>query len=404
MDTDPQYRDYNYEILPPVNFTITAAGLAQVLLRWEPNPDQEQGGAQLGYHVKIDSPQEADYETRSTWSRRTAELHRGLRASVRTISWAGPTLPASAWVTTSLEAPPGLLGSAAVNLTCNTNTSAPQPGHLWAHSVSLHCSWHSGPDAPQDTQYFLSYRYGARKEECPEYHRDTQGRNVACWFPTTAIRGKGLEPLAVQVTGNSEVAAIRTLDRLFSLPAIDCVNPPVNVTAEVQGPRVSIQWEKPVSFFPARCFRYEVRLCNKRSGSLQTETTDSTSFVSFIASPAVSSVRVRAALSPACRAEGAWGAWSSPIHVGSEVQTPSWDWLPITLTVAGCGGLLATSLICRLCHLWTKLCPPVPAPKSSMKEFLVALNYEKPGPSTVEPEVVTQVEEPGLDVPGDTRL
>lgn len=32
--------------------------MAQVLLRWEPNPDQEQMNVKLGYHVKINAPQE----------------------------------------------------------------------------------------------------------------------------------------------------------------------------------------------------------------------------------------------------------------------------------------------------------------------------------------------------------
>lgn len=47
-------------LLPPVNFTIKAINLAQVLLRWEPNTDQEQRNVQLGYHVKINAPQEED--------------------------------------------------------------------------------------------------------------------------------------------------------------------------------------------------------------------------------------------------------------------------------------------------------------------------------------------------------
>lgn len=35
-------------------------GLAQVLLRWDPNPDQEPGAITLGYHVKIHAPEDED--------------------------------------------------------------------------------------------------------------------------------------------------------------------------------------------------------------------------------------------------------------------------------------------------------------------------------------------------------
>lgn len=47
-------------LLPPVNFTIKATGLAQVRLHWDPNPDQEQSNFDLQYHVKINAPQEDD--------------------------------------------------------------------------------------------------------------------------------------------------------------------------------------------------------------------------------------------------------------------------------------------------------------------------------------------------------
>lgn len=47
-------------LLPPVNFTIKATGIAQVLLHWDPNPDQEQSNVDLRYHVKIHAPQEDD--------------------------------------------------------------------------------------------------------------------------------------------------------------------------------------------------------------------------------------------------------------------------------------------------------------------------------------------------------
>lgn len=47
-------------LLPPTNFTINVTGLAQVLLRWEPNPHQEPGNVELGYRVRINAPQEED--------------------------------------------------------------------------------------------------------------------------------------------------------------------------------------------------------------------------------------------------------------------------------------------------------------------------------------------------------
>ncbi|XP_054554911.1 interleukin-5 receptor subunit alpha-like [Talpa occidentalis] len=103
--------DPKISLLPPVNFTVGVAGLAQVLLRWEANPAQELGSAALGYQVKIHAPEEVDYETPKTQSRRAITLHQGLSASVRTILLAGgPDRPASPWVSAALDAPPGEAG------------------------------------------------------------------------------------------------------------------------------------------------------------------------------------------------------------------------------------------------------------------------------------------------------
>lgn len=44
------------EVFPPVGFTLTVSALAQVLLHWKPNPNQEQKNYTVRYDVKILSP------------------------------------------------------------------------------------------------------------------------------------------------------------------------------------------------------------------------------------------------------------------------------------------------------------------------------------------------------------
>ncbi|NIG59762.1 interleukin-5 receptor subunit alpha [Pontoporia blainvillei] len=303
-------------LLPPVNFTIKAINLAQVLLHWEPNTDQEQRNVQLGYHVKINAPQEEDYETRNTESRRVTILHKGFSASVQTVPWNDRSLQPSSWVSAELRAPPGSPGTSIVNLTCTTNTKANNYTHLPPYQVSLHCTWLVGKDAPEDTQYFLYYRYGSWTEECQEYSKDTLQRNIACWFPRTFINSKGRDSLAVYVNGSSEEAVIKPFDELFALHAIDRVNPPAKVTAEIEGTCLSIQWEKPVSAFPVHCFDYEVKIYNTRKGYFQIEKMTTNTFISVIDGISEYSIQVRAAVSSVCRAVGPSSEWSQPIYVG----------------------------------------------------------------------------------------
>ncbi|XP_012613326.2 interleukin-5 receptor subunit alpha isoform X1 [Microcebus murinus] len=389
-------------LLPPVNFTIKVTGLAQVLLHWEPNPDQKPRNVNLEYHVKINAPQDDDYETRNTESKCVTILHRGFSASVQTILWHGPSLLASSWVSAELKAPPGSPGTSVVNLTCTTNTAADNGSSLWPYQVSLRCTWLVGQDAPEDTQYFLYYRYGSQTEECQEYSKDALKRNIACWFPRTFIQGKGRDWLAVHVNGSSKHAAIEPFDQLFALHAIDQVNPPLNVTAEIEGTHLSIQWEKPVSAFPTHCFDYEVKIYNIRKGYFQTEKVTTRAFVSIVDDASKYCVQVRAAVSATCRAAGSWSRWSRPRYVGTDEQKPLARWFLVVLMAAACFLLLTSSLLCRGCRLWSRLFPPVPAPKSNIQDFLVTTNHEKAGSTETETEVVSYVEEAAFETLEDS--
>uniref|UniRef100_A0A8C6QR91 Interleukin-5 receptor subunit alpha n=2 Tax=Nannospalax galili TaxID=1026970 RepID=A0A8C6QR91_NANGA len=384
-------------LLPPVNFTIKVTGLAQVLLHWDPNPNREQRNIKLQYHVKINSPQEDEYDTRKTESKYVIPLHEGFTASVRTILENSHSFLASSWVSAELKAPPGAPGTSVVNLTCTTNTAMNNRTHLRPYRVSLLCTWLVGKDAPEDTQYFLYYRYGFWTEECQEYSTDALNRNTACWFPRTFINSKGLEQLAVHVNGSSKHAAIKPLDQLFFLHAIDQVNPPMNVTAEIEGTSLSILWEKPVSAFPVQCFDYELKICNMKNGYFQMEKLTTNKFISKIDDVSTYSIQVRAAVSSTCRMAGNWGEWSQPIYMGGE-QKPLAEWFLILLPATICFILLIFSLICRVCHLWTKLFPPVPVPKNNIKDLLVVTNCEKTGSNETEVEIISYVKEPGFEI------
>ncbi|ERE66509.1 interleukin-5 receptor subunit alpha [Cricetulus griseus] len=384
-------------LLPPVNFTIKATGLAQVRLRWDPHPDQEQRDVDLQYHVKINAPREDEYNTRKTESKYVAPLHDGFAASVRSILWRSHSLLASSWVSAELKASPGSSGTSVINLTCTTNTVLSSHTHLRPYQVSLRCTWLVGKDAPEDTQYFLYYRFGIWTEECQEYSRDALNRNTACWFPRTFINSKGFDKLAVHVNGSSKHAAIKPFDQLFTPHAIDQVNPPMNVTVEIEETSLYIQWEKPVSAFPVHCFNYELKIYNTKNGYFQIEKLATNRFISKIDDVSTYSIQVRAVVSSSCRASGSWGEWSQPLYVGKE-KKPLAEWHLIVFPATACFVLLIFSFICRVCHIWIKLFPPVPAPKSNIKDLLVVTDYEKAAWNETKIEVVSCVEEAGFEV------
>ncbi|XP_028905734.1 interleukin-5 receptor subunit alpha isoform X1 [Ornithorhynchus anatinus] len=379
-------------LLPPVNFTIKITGLAKVLLHWEPNPDQEPKNYHLAYRVKINHPQEDDYEIEETESTYTAILHTGFSADVQTIFYNGGHYLESKWASADLQAPPGSLGTSVTNLSCGINT-------LPNNFVSLYCTWEVGEDAPEDTQYFFFYRYGEYTEECQEYSKDIWRRNIDCWFSRTHIYSKGQLKLAVHVNGSSRHAIIKPYDQLFALHAIDQVNPPVNITAMIERDYLSLQWEKPVSAFPSHCFVYEVNNYNLKTGSEQKATIEANTLSLVIDATCKYSVKIRATVHSSCRSEGLWSKWSEPIYIGKDEQWIPGEWL---LSLLSGVILLVLALICRLCHLWTKLFPPVPAPNSNMEDLFLNNIYEKACTSETETEVLSFVEDPGSDIIEDS--
>ncbi|KAM5315051.1 interleukin-5 receptor subunit alpha isoform 3-T3 [Glossophaga mutica] len=292
-----------FSLLPPVNFTIKVTSLAQVLLSWKPNPDQERRGAQLGYHLRIHAPQDDDYELKHT-----------------------------------------------------------------------------------------ARKYGSQTEECRQYSQDSRRRHVACWFPTTSIDGKGQDALAVRVSGWSPRAAIRPYERLFALHEIDEVNPPGNVTAAMEGTRLSIRWERPVSAFPDHCWDYEVKVANTRKDYVQIENTTTNKFNTTVSNISKYRVAVRAAVSVTCRRQGLWSAWSRPIDTGKDEPKPWTEWLLIPLTAALCAAFVCL-LGRRTGHICAKLFPPVPGPKSDIGDLMATVNYQKTGSGETESEVISYVEE-----------
>ncbi|XP_043832911.1 interleukin-5 receptor subunit alpha [Dromiciops gliroides] len=376
-------------LLPPVNFTIIVTGLSKVLLHWKPNPNQNPRIKCIKYNVRINTPDEDDYETPKTQSTRVNVLHGGFSASVQTVFHCDSSFFQSSWVSAELQAPPGAPGTSAVNLTCVTN--------ILRGDVSLHCTWFVGKNAPEDTQYFLFYRFDIYTEECQEYKKDSWNRNIACWFPETAIDRKGRGQLAVHVNGSSKKIAIKPLDRLFDLHAIDQVNPPVNVTAKIEGNRLVIQWEKPVSNFPRKCFDYEVNIYNIRKDYSQILKIQGNSFSLVIDPTSKYSLKIRATVHFTCRKNGLWSEWSQFIYVGEDEPTHLTEWLLAVLMATACFFVFSLFFICRVCQLWTKLFPPIPAPNTQVKDLFLSNIYEKTRFGETEIEVISYLEDPGLD-------
>ncbi|NWI90570.1 IL5RA protein, partial [Pitta sordida] len=366
------------EVFPPVNFTLTVSALAQVLLHWQPNPEQDQGNYTIRYDVKILSPVPEEYDTKRTRSVRTAPLHDGFSARIRTLLLHQDLQLTSDWVTQKLPPLPGAPGTSVTNLSCVTHL--PVSG-----AVSLHCFWLPGPGAPEDTEYFLFYRYRSYTGECHNYIKDEWDRNSGCSFPGTPIDPEEVdEVIVIHVNGSSKRAAIKPFQQLLDQNAIEKVNVPRNVTVSLEENNLLATWEKPISPFPEECFEYEFSLINWKSGNKQVLKLFSNQFQLRIDVTSRYSIQLRAN-HHTCRRRGVWSDWSDIIYVGQNRLESSVAWSLAVLCVSVSCMFLLIAVICKIKRLWTKLFPPIPTPSNKFRD-LFPVEYERARTCTSETE------------------
>ncbi|XP_050813449.1 interleukin-5 receptor subunit alpha [Gopherus flavomarginatus] len=361
------------QVLPPVNFTLTVSALAEVLLQWKPNPDQEKNYT-VEYNVEIMTPEWEPYETKKTCSTRTAVLHNGFSARIRTLLLYNNSQIESNWVTAKLQAPPGAVETSVTNLSCVIYTAID-------NTASLHCTWLAGKEAPEDTKYFLFYRYNSYTEECQEYSKDKWERNIGCRFSNTYIKTSETdEVIVIHINGSSKYTAIKSFEQLFNPQAIEKVNPPRNVTVFLKQNNLLIIWEMPASSFPEDCFEYELNIYNWKMDYRQILETMLNSFSLSIDDTCRYSIQIRANRQSWC-SEGIWSDWTEPLHIGKNQPRTPVDSKAYTVLVALlvfiCSVALLTAIICRKCHLWSRLFPPIPTPHNSLKNLFLNKSYQR---------------------------
>ncbi|XP_054023783.1 interleukin-5 receptor subunit alpha [Dryobates pubescens] len=358
------------QVLPPVNFTLTVSALGQVLLHWKPNPNQEHRNYTIRYDVKILSPVPEEYDTKRTYSIQSAALHNGFSAQLRTLLLHSGLQMSSEWVKEELPPLPGAPETSVTNLSCVTHITI-------SSTVSLHCAWLPGQRAPEDTKYFLFYRYELYTEECQDYIQDKWKRNLECSFSVTHIDPEGLgKLLVIHINGSSKHAAIKPFQQLFDQNAIEKVNVPRNVTAALEQNDLLATWEKPISPLPKECFEYEFHLFNWKSGNKQTFKIPSNNFRSPVDVTSKYSIQVRANHHHICRARGVWSDWSEILSVGQTNLEDPTVWIVTVLCVSTCCAFLLVAIICKLNHVWSKLFPPIPTPSNKLRDLFPS-DYER---------------------------
>nr|XP_033781756.1 interleukin-5 receptor subunit alpha isoform X2 [Geotrypetes seraphini] len=302
----------NVQVLKPRDLSIKVPRLGEVLLSWKPSVNPEPESYLIKYNVLIKTPmKEEQYTTRNNTTNRTMALHKGLCAQVCVIYyWGEKEAERSRWARAELHASPGADGTSVTNLSCVIYTEI-------SNNTAMDCSWLAGEEAPEDTQYFLFYRYNMHLGECQKYSTSHEGkRQSSCHFAKTDIQITEDSIVVIYVNGSSKHSTIKSFDQLFNPSTIERINPPVNITVLRKQESLCAEWLKPVAVWPSPCFTYEINVSDWVTGSRKLLTVETNSICMRIDSQNRFSVQVRAGGNHRCGNSKQWSAWSKPVFSG----------------------------------------------------------------------------------------
>ncbi|XP_069502316.1 interleukin-5 receptor subunit alpha [Ambystoma mexicanum] len=366
---------------------------AEALLICESTEDLKTSGYVLdgeceSEHKKLSGKKNyVKYETSNNRTRRTLSLNGGLLARVATILYTnGTNVERSQSVEALLPPRPGNNCTSVTNLMCVTYVD-------FDNAVCLNCTWIAGKNAPRDTKYFLFYRYSKFTEECQQYILNVQDEtHMGCNFVKTKIKIMRGGTLIIFVNGSSDNAIIQPFYKLFDTDFIEKIHPPRNVELSQQDEFLEIQWKIPYSSFPNRCFKYEVKISDLKTGKEEVKPSDNNRTNIFRNVRSRHSVQVRAKGRDACRDNPSWSEWSEPAFTVEDHQDGMFI-LTISLSLALFVLGLILAIVFRRFHVCRKMFPPIPSPESTLKQVFIFPENGKTRGESQESEVISYVEE-----------
>ncbi|XP_014377102.2 interleukin-5 receptor subunit alpha-like [Alligator sinensis] len=127
---------------------------------------------------------------------------------------------------------------------------------------NLNCTWDIKTEAPEDVQYFLSYRHNKRDYECQLHFKNINKKNTGCHFKEVYFIPPSKIKLNISVKDLRNNLGTHTYYKAFIPQRIEKLNPPNNVSIALENGSIRISWKHPPNIGSSKrsCFIYQVKI------------------------------------------------------------------------------------------------------------------------------------------------
>ncbi|CAM5078104.1 unnamed protein product [Eretmochelys imbricata] len=333
-----------------------------VILSWNSNITEEMETYYVKYILiyKFNTAKEITERLREKEKMIRLGLHSGFHAKVKTQLFSKETedfIKESNWTEFTYKAPPVYIQ----NLSC-----------IIYNISHLNCTWDIKTEAPEDAQYFLSYRHNREEFQCQLYLTNAKNKNIGCHMKEVYFNHANKIRFNITVKELSNSSENRSYYKKFTPQSLEKLNPPINVSVSLENRSVKINWKPPPTIGSAKknCFTYQVKITDLEPVDVSEE-----EYVHPVHDPAKQYVVQVRAKKITCISNKIWSEWSEPVFINDEYKDNkmnTWKLLILILfpSMIFTGGLLI--FLCRRYKCIDPIRTPIPHPSDRIRIWLAS--------------------------------
>ncbi|XP_030427561.1 interleukin-5 receptor subunit alpha-like isoform X2 [Gopherus evgoodei] len=333
-----------------------------VILSWNSNITEEIKTYYVKYVLiyKFDTAKEITERLQEKEKMIRLGLHSGFHAKVKTQLLSKESediIKESNWTEFTYKAPPVYIQ----NFSC-----------VIYNISNLNCTWDIKTEAPEDAQYFLSYRHSREEFQCQLYFTNAKNKNIGCHMKEVYFNHANKIRFNITVKELSNSSENHSYYKKFTPQRLEKLNPPINVSISLENRSIKINWKPPPTIGSAKkkCFTYQVKITDLEPVDVSEE-----EYVHPIHDPAKKYVIQVRAKKTTCISNKFWSEWSEPVFINDEYKDykmNTWKLLILILfpSMIFTGGLLI--FLCRRYKCIDPILTPIPHPSDRIRIWLAS--------------------------------